>query len=464
MGQHANSSYPVKEGRTEPHAQTTIAQQLDGAIKPKNIGTFVIPEAKKPTKYGGWSVNPQLVDQRVGADIRKIRSESAEVDAFGIENVRKLRQMGFNPDQINAYIKALSFNAENILQTTGNDYKETISEKPLIAKNEAGYTTNLSKQEAQPVKEIEKPKEEEQKIKNFSQWNINHHIRVIQKSNKKDTVIEIKPATPEEIADEKASKILRPFLSAKRNEVKVKANENNLQPITPEAINNTSSVTPEVDEAAESIQDIPHSPVTNEEIAVLSTQSQQEIEVNPAEIQEEITRESKSLPTNPFTKLTGTISEEKEGAVSEVLTNESVTEEEVSAPATNTTTPSFMSRLAGEFAPSFAPSTEDIEISKEIEEAKLDIQTPEKDEVQTPPQPEPIHVSEKLTKRNEFTAKLLSTMEVYYGNDWSKYMMVKKGREDRINIPPVQGLETVKMRSWQDNLSDKAAELKNKIQ
>lgn len=445
MGQHANSSYPVKEGRTEPHAQTTIAQQLDGAIKPKNIGTFVIPEAKKPTKYGGWSVNPQLVDQRVGADIRKIRSESAEVDAFGIENVRKLRQMGFNPDQINAYIKALSFNAENILQTTGNDYKETISEKPLIAKNEAGYTTNLSKQEAQPVKEIEKPKEEEQKIKNFSQWNINHHIRVIQKSNKKDISIEVKPATPEEIANEKASKILRPFLSAKRNEVKVA--ENNLQPITPEAIDNISSITPEVDEAIEHIQDITHSPVTNEEIITPETQPQPEAKITSTETQEEITMESKSLSTNPFTKLTRAISEGKEGDVSEVLTNESVTKE-VPTPVTNTTTPSFMSRLAGEFAPS---------------EAKLDIQTPEKDE-QAPQQPEPIHVSEKLTKRNESTAKLLNTMEVYYGNDWSKYMMVKKGREDRVNTPPVQGLETVKMRSWQDNLSDKAAELKNKIQ
>lgn len=421
MGQHANSSYPVKEGRTEPHAQTTIAQQLDGAIKPKNIGTFVIPEAKKPTKYGGWSVNPQLVDQRVGADIRKIRSESAEVDAFGIENVRKLRQMGFNPDQINTYIKTLALNTEN-----------------------DGYTVDISPK-VEKVEEVEQASEEKQMVKNFSQWNINHHIRVIQKSNKKDISIEVKPATPEEIANEKASKILRPFLSAKRNEVKVA--ENNLQPITPEAIDNISSITPEVDEAIEHIQDITHSPVTNEEIITPETQPQPEAKITSTETQEEITMESKSLSTNPFTKLTRAISEGKEGDVSEVLTNESVTKE-VPTPVTNTTTPSFMSRLAGEFAPS---------------EAKLDIQTPEKDE-QAPQQPEPIHVSEKLTKRNESTAKLLNTMEVYYGNDWSKYMMVKKGREDRVNTPPVQGLETVKMRSWQDNLSDKAAELKNKIQ
>ena len=441
MGQHAYSDLSQQNVK---HVQTTIATQLNGATQPKNIGTFVIPEAKKPTKYGGWSVNPQLVDMRVGADIRKIRSESADVDAFGIENVRKLRQMGFTPDQINAYIKALSFNSENIQQTIGNDYQETISEKPAIKETETGYTVDISPK----VEKTEQIKEGEQGVRNFSQWNTNHHIHIIQRSNKKETLTEFKPATPEEIANKKASGILRPFITAKRGEIIPKVTYKDPIPVAVEPEAASTITEKRLEEASETIQDLPPIAQVSEETPLLNEQAQSEVEaVIPLEIIED-TEKVTPLSANPFTKLTEAVPEEVTGEHLNALDEEKTPELEV-----NKDTPSnaFLNRMHRTFDDEVDPETKVVANLKTLEE-------------HTPIETHTVNESEKSMARNIATQKLSGVASVWYGDDWSKYMMVKNGREDRTNTPPVQGLETMQRGSWQDKLSDKAAELKKKIQ
>ncbi len=421
MGQHAYSDLSQQSIK---HVQPTIAAQLNGATQPKNIGTFVIPEAKKPTKYGGWSVNPQLVDMRVGADIRKIRSESADVAAFDIENVRKLRQMGFTPDQINTYIKTLAINKE------GNGYTVDIS--PKVEKTE----------------EIEQIKEAKQGVRNFSQWNTNHHIHIIQRSNKKETLTEFKPATSEEIANKKASGILRPFITAKRGEIIPKVTYKDPIPVAvgPEA---ASTITEnQLEEASETIQDLPPIAQVSEETPLLNEQAQSEVEaVIPLEIIED-TEKVTPLSANPFTKLTEAVPEEVTGKHLNALDEEKTPELEV-----NKDTPSnaFLNRMHRTF-------------EDEVDSGSKGIENPKTLEGHTPAEMQPVNESEKSMARNIATQKLSGVASVWYGDDWSKYMMVKNGREDRTNTPPVQGLETMQRGSWQDKLSDKAAELKKKIQ
>lgn len=441
MGQHAYSDLPQQNTK---HVQPTIAAQLNGATQPKNIGTFVIPEAKKPTKYGGWSVNPQLVDMRVGADIRKIRSESADVDAFGIENVRKLRQMGFTPDQINAYIKALSFNSENIQQTIGNDYKETISEKTVTKETETGYTADISPK----AEKTEQIKEENQGVRNFSQWNTNHHIHIIQRSNKKEVITEVKPATPEEIANKKASGILRPFITAKRGEIIPKATYKDPIPVAVEPEADSTIKENRLEEASETIQDLPPIAQVSEETPLLNERAQSEVE---AAISLEITEDTEKvtpLSANPFTKLTEAVPEEVTGERLSALDEEKTPELEV-----NKDTPSnaFLNRMHRTF-------------EDEVDSGSKGIENPKTLEGHTPLETQPVNESEKSMARNIATQKLSGVASVWYGDDWSKYMMVKNGREDRTNTPPVQGLETMQRGSWQDKLSDKATELKKKIQ
>lgn len=453
MGQHANSSYPVKEGRTEPHAQTTIAQQLDGAERPKDIGTF---KPSAPMNRNG-SENVMVKNTRsVGGG--EIRLDTTDIsNALRGETTRRVAKI-----ILDAVAKLAAIDEDHQAPSTkGKLIKmyEALYPGRFTAANEDSYVDN-EQGEMQIVEEsTEKSKEEEQKAKNFSQWGINHHISIIQRRNNKETASEIKPAMPEEIAEKNASKILRPFLSAKRNEVKVKANENNLQPITPEAIDNIPSVVPEVNEVVEHIQDIPHSSVTNEEITVLDTQSQTETETTPAVTEEETTITPKSVSTNPFTKLTGTIPEDTEESPSEILMTDQDNggKDDAPEPVTSTTIPRIMSRFGGEYA----PHIEDSEISTQVEDTGLDVVIPETSEI--PNELAPVNESERSIIRNRCTAKLLSTMEVYYGNDWSKYMMVKKGREDRIDAPPVQGLPTVERVTWQFKLSPEAAKLMWKL-
>lgn len=421
MGQHAYSDLSQQSIK---HVQPTIAAQLNGATQPKNIGTFVIPEAKKPTKYGGWSVNPQLVDMRVGADIRKIRSESADVAAFDIENVRKLRQMGFTPDQINTYIKTLAINKE------GNSYTVDIS--PKVEKTE----------------EIEQIKEAKQGVRNFSQWNTNHHIHIIQRSNKKETLTEFKPATPEEIANKKASGILRPFITAKRGEIIPKVTYKDPIPVAVEPETASTITENQLEETSETIQDLPPIAQVSEETPLLNEQAQSEVEaVIPLEIIED-TEKVTPLSANPFTKLTEAVPEEVTGKHLNALDKEKTPELEV-----NKDTPSnaFLNRMHRTF-------------EDEVDSGSKGIENPKTLEGHTPVEIQPVNESEKSMARNIATQKLSGVASVWYGDDWSKYMMVKNGREDRTNTPPVQGLETMQRGSWQDKLSDKAAELKKKIQ
>lgn len=447
MGQNAYSDLPQQNTK---HVQATIAAQLNGATQPKNIGTFVIPEAKKPTKYGGWSVNPQLVDMRVGADIRKIRSESADVDAFGIENVRKLRQMGFTPDQINAYIKALSFNSENIQQTVGNDYKETISENPVIKETETGYTVDISPK----AEKIEQIKDGEHGVKNFSQWNTNHHIHIIQRSNKKEILTEVKPATPEEIADKKASGILRPFISAKRGEIIPKVTYKDPVPVTatPEV---TSTITEnQVDTPSETTEIVPPIIQVIEEVSLPDIQVQPETKTVLAV---EDIETSTPLDTNPFTKLTETIPEKTEEEDHNALEEELIVEEkegEISVPEISKDIPSnaFLNRMHRTFEDE---ETSDAVVSKNQEKiVRKNIQENEN----------------TLEAKNNAVSKVYDALLLRLTNSsddekWKRMATPIALTESNHPVKEIpQNLHLEALKSWDDSLSNEASLLRKDLQ
>jgi hypothetical protein len=193
---------------SDKHQTNPIGERLTERVDTKGFGTFTIPEAKKPTKYGGWVVDPALEEKRVGGEIGKVAVASQELDTFGIDNVRKLRQMGFNPDQINTYIKAQTFNVNNIQQFTESEQNKNFGEKPTTETTPTGFTTKIA------TSELESSQKKENYNNPFTGYQ-QHAIKIITKSLKNKELLKDGVLTEEEANADKKIRVLRTFLGNK---------------------------------------------------------------------------------------------------------------------------------------------------------------------------------------------------------------------------------------------------------
>lgn len=129
---------PSSEKKSYIPLYSDLGAELNGAIIPKNVGVFH-PTKQKGKKGTGWTTNYQGTRQVGGHEVRATKNSFQESYDYDTESVRKLRQMGFSPEQILKYFELKKETHRIQEKPINNPENEAVSiknEKTLAPKEE----------------------------------------------------------------------------------------------------------------------------------------------------------------------------------------------------------------------------------------------------------------------------------------------------------------------------------------
>ena len=384
--------------------ELSIDGQLGNPSTPMNTKDFGIftPTVEKISQnkaVNGWVVSSKLEDRRVGgADIKLVANKSLELENFGIENVRKLRQLNFSPDQTLQYIELLggldSFGFDDVLKLTQMGFSPSgvLRYMELQAtKKESGVEISYKKKPSEyTISEIPASNDssfEKEKMANYSKDSL---IVVNNPQLKEGAVVTVlKPKTVirpmGQVTQKRVSDITRRFVSLPEKKV-----EENIQ-----SVNNPK-----------------------EEVSVINTENDKKNKVtvkeknplippNSTPLKEEI---RKSFDNLSFVQ-------RMNGGITKKETAPLLEKEISSLPPTNI--------------------TETTSNSKEKEVASLED-------------------SKKYDNLKHLAAtKIANTLSSYYGDDWSKYLMFSGENSKKTKTPEKKDI--ILSSVWGKNLNEETA-------